>query len=116
MALVRDHRYPLPELDGRVSDIWINDRLQLRSLDFILVMLIVYLFIVAVALSILPHAWTHHYRGFDTTEACNVTCMRCMAKHHKFFIGRLYARNNGFDEVGLQNIKNAMTTEMGKLF
>lgn len=62
-----------------------------------------------------PLSSSHLARGFDTTEACNASCMQCMYyRANRFFIGRMYAAKDGFDEIGFTNIENAKDAGMGK--
>lgn len=43
--------------------------------------------------------------------------MRCMTLYsNKFFIGRVYAAEDEFDEIGIQNINDAIEAGIGELF
>lgn len=69
-----------------------------------------------IVLSYVPSTCSMSVRGFDTTQVCNASCMQCMRVEagNKFFIGRVYAADGGFDEIGLQNMGRAVEAGMGK--
>lgn len=65
----------------------------------------------------IPLVLSLHHEGLDTSDACNATCMRCMAFHsHKFFIGRVWRASGDFDEVNIGNIQEALKYGLGEFY